>query len=234
MTHTFDVDAASLDVSRRDIELALGYIDIPAPEYLPEMIDDALEIARPLLDAHCGYCIFTGDDAEVTSTFVRCRSVRLNTGSIIAKRLRHSTSIALFAATIGIHVESTSKRLMAEGDMMGGFVYDTIGSVYAEAAADCIERRIVSAASGENEKITNRYSPGYCDWVVAEQHALFSLLPSAFCGITLTPSALMLPIKSVSGIIGIGASVKREQYQCSICDMNNCIRKKYLGTHADQ
>ncbi|MGE5314447.1 MAG: vitamin B12 dependent-methionine synthase activation domain-containing protein [Acidobacteriota bacterium] len=232
LTRTFTVDGAGVDISRRDIELALGYIDTPAPEFLPEMIDEALAAARPLVDIRCGFSIFTGSEAETTSKDVRCRDVRLETGSIIAKRLRHSTSIAIFAATIGTEVETISRRLMEEGDMMGGFVYDTIGSVYAEAAADRIERAIEEAAQAGNEKITNRYSPGYCDWTVAEQHKLFSLLPAGFCGIRLTPSALMLPVKSVSGIIGVGALVKREQYQCSICDMHDCIRKKYVGTHS--
>ncbi|HLP15712.1 MAG TPA: vitamin B12 dependent-methionine synthase activation domain-containing protein [Bacteroidota bacterium] len=231
-THTFELDAASLNVTPKDVECALGYIDIPAPEYLPEMIDEALATAAGLLDVHCGYHLITGPELDLTSSDVHCRDVRFNTGSIIAKRLRYSTSLALFAATIGGGIERFSRQQMAAGDMMGGFVYDTLGSVYAEAAADAIERAIDAAASEMNEKITNRYSPGYCDWSVAEQHALFTLLPPGFCGITLTSSALMLPVKSVSGIIGIGTDVKREQYQCAICDMNDCIRKKYLSTHS--
>ncbi|MCK7538940.1 MAG: hypothetical protein MZV63_52410 [Marinilabiliales bacterium] len=47
--------------------------------------------------------------------------------------------------------------------------------------------------------ITNRFSPGYCGWDVAEQHKLFSFFKDNFCGITLTESALMNPVKSVSG-----------------------------------
>jgi hypothetical protein len=230
-TTTFAVQASSLEVSRSDIECALGYSQMPPPEYLPEMIDAALVQAQALLDVHCGCSIIAAPEVEILSSSVRCRSVELATGAIIARRLRHSTSIALFAATIGKGVEMESRRLMDAGDMMSGFIYDTVGSVFAEAAAEFIERTIGASAAGANEQITNRYSPGYCDWDVAGQHALFSLLPARFCGISLTRSALMLPVKSVSGIIGIGASVKREAYQCSICDMEDCIRKKYIGSH---
>jgi len=58
------------------------------------------------------------------------------------------------------------------------------------------------------KKITNRYSPGYCGWDVTEQHKLFQLMPENYCGIKLTPSALMDPVKSISGIIGIGKMLK--------------------------
>jgi hypothetical protein len=75
-------------------------------------------------------------------------------------------------------------------------------------------------------KITNRYSPGYCGWDVSEQHKLFRLIPDNFCGIRLTESALMDPVKSNSGIIGIGESVKMNPYTCSLCDLKECAYRK--------
>ncbi len=227
----FSVAAASLALTQQDIVNALGYADAPVPEYLPDMIDEALDAAEPLLDVRCGFRVYTGTDVSLSPDTLGCAHVRFSTGRIIATRLRHSTSLAVFAATIGPGVETASRRLMAEGDDLTGFIYDTIASAYAETAAEWIEQTIAAAAAADNEHITNRYSPGYCDWRVAEQHALFSLLPPGFLGISLTESALMLPIKSVSGIIGIGTGVKREQYQCSVCDMGECIRRKFTTGH---
>jgi len=42
---------------------------------------------------------------------------------------------------------------------------------------------------------------------------------------------LMNPIKSVSGLIGIGRDVKYSPYQCNLCDSKNCIyhNRKTLG-----
>ena len=76
------------------------------------------------------------------------------------------------------------------------------------------------------KRITNRYSPGYCGWQVAEQHKLFQLIPDNYCGIRLTESALMDPVKSVSGIIGIGENVKINPYTCRMCDMPDCVYRK--------
>ena len=75
----------------------------------------------------------------------------------------------------------------------------------------------------KNLQISDRYSPGYCEWSVAEQQKLFSLLPENFCGISLSDSSLMTPIKSVSGIIGIGKDLKQKGYQCNWCNDQNCI-----------
>ena len=71
--------------------------------------------------------------------------------------------------------------------------------------------------------ITNRYSPGSCGWPVSDQQLLFSLFPDKYCGISLSDSSLMDPLKSVSGIIGIGRNVKKTAYTCDICDIENCM-----------
>jgi hypothetical protein len=100
-----------------------------------------------------------------------------------------------------------------------------MGSEVVERTADWLEKRLIEQIVPLGWSSTNRYSPGYCDWHVAEQHSLFSLLPEGFCGITLTPSALMVPIKSISGIIGLGPDVQRGEYQCSICELKDCFRR---------
>jgi hypothetical protein len=89
--------------------------------------------------------------------------------------------------------------------------------------ANQIHQHIKNIAGVSGMKITNRYSPGYCSWNVSEQKKLFSLLPEGCCGITLSASSLMSPIKSISGIIGMGRSVEFKEYVCEICSMKDCI-----------
>ena len=45
------------------------------------------------------------------------------------------------------------------------------------------------------------------------------------CGVQLTPSSLMIPIKSVSGIIGLGESVRYLAYTCGICQKKDCYKR---------
>jgi hypothetical protein len=102
------------------------------------------------------------------------------------------------------------------------YIVDTIASVTEEQTTDVLHDHVGKQMQMQGLKITNRYSPGYCDWSVSEQHLLFSFFPVNFCGITLTESALMVPLKSVSGIIGIGKTVKRVDYSCDSCGLKDC------------
>jgi hypothetical protein len=110
-----------------------------------------------------------------------------------------------------------------DGDLLTGYVYDVIGSEIVETAADLMQADLASEMAKLGLKITNRYSPGYCKWDVEEQHKIFRFMPYNYCGIRLTPSALMDPVKSVSGFIGIGRDVRYNRYTCNLCDMKDCI-----------
>lgn len=91
---------------------------------------------------------------------------------------------------------------------------------------DKIQKLLEASLQESKLNISDRYSPGYCEWSVAEQAYLFDLLPDNFCGISLSDSFLMDPIKSVSGIIGIGAGLKQKGYQCHWCTDKNCLYGK--------
>jgi cobalamin-dependent methionine synthase I len=112
---------------------------------------------------------------------------------------------------------------MSEGHTLESLVVDLIASELAEGAADFIHKQIEEDAASSNFRITNRYSPGYCNWPVSEQQKLFTLMGKNTCGVILTPSSLMIPIKSVSGIVGIGAEVMFHGYACAKCDDAQCI-----------
>ena len=96
----------------------------------------------------------------------------------------------------------------------------------ADKAAEKMAKHLKEYAQKKQMGISDSFSPGYCEWSVAEQQKLFSLLPDKFCGVQLSESSLMYPIKSVSGIIGIGTGVEQKGYQCNWCNDLNCIYGK--------
>ena len=112
---------------------------------------------------------------------------------------------------------------MEQGDIMEGYVVDVAGNLIVERAMDKMQAVLEESMHGEGFKITNRYSPGYCEWDIAEQQKLFSLFPENFLGVSLTESSLMQPIKTVSGVIGIGKNVKNNPYTCHYCTQANCL-----------
>ena len=145
------------------------------------------------------------------------------TGRQVANNLKNSELLALFICTAGEEVSHRSKELMSSGNLLEGYVADLVGSLLAEGAMDILQERLRNEMESKGLKITNRYSPGYCNWDVSEQHKLFSFFPEGFCGVRLSESALMNPIKSVSGVIGTGRNVSYNKYVCDECSEVDCI-----------
>jgi hypothetical protein len=147
-------------------------------------------------------------------------TARFDFGAIIAEQLEGAERLAVFLATLGNGYDRWTHELFARGDPFSGVVADAIGSVAAESAVDLLAARIAADAGGLGT--TNRFSPGYCGWDVAEQHRLFAELPEGFLGVKLTEAALMVPLKSVSGVIGIGPGLTPREYPCDLCPREDC------------
>ncbi|MCH5307698.1 MAG: methionine synthase [Prevotella sp.] len=146
-------------------------------------------------------------------------------GSIILRQLRNSEAYALFICTSGLEYEAYQQRLKEQGDMVQVFIADALGSVIAEKCADQMEQHLQESINKLGWRHTNRFSPGYCGWHVSQQQRLFPLFEGHTCGVQLTDSSLMVPIKSVSGIIGLGKKVRRLDYTCGLCDFKQCYKR---------
>ena len=147
-------------------------------------------------------------------------------GRIIQRQLRGSEAYALFVCTCGTRYEAYQQQLKEQGDMVRVFIADALGSVIAEKTADQMEIALQESIHKLGWHHTNRFSPGYCGWHVSEQQLLFPLFGGHTCGVRLTPSSLKLPIKSVSGIIGLGPNVRHLDYTCGLCNFKQCYKRK--------
>lgn len=174
------------------------------------------------------FCFFITDatlDGETNTLSAMGRD--FNLGRIIARQLRGSQRYVFFVATAGMEFEKFQHRLKESGDMVKTFIADAIGSVIAEAVADRMEEALEALIGPSGWRHTNRFSPGYCGWHVSEQQMLFPLFPDGRpCGVSLTESSLMTPIKSVSGVIGLGEDVRKLEYSCGLCDYKQCYKRK--------
>ena len=147
-------------------------------------------------------------------------------GKIIERQLHGSEAYALFICTSGVEFEAYQQRLKQDGDMVRVFIADSLGSVIAEKCADQMERHLQESIDKLGWHHTNRFSPGYCGWHVSQQQLLFPLFDGHTCGVRLTDSSLMLPIKSVSGLVGLGKEVRRLDYTCGLCNFEKCYKRR--------
>jgi hypothetical protein len=220
---TFQFNFNDLKLSSSDIESVLGYNEGNDREFVKSLIGEVLEESREISKIRAQFTIFNNIHPDENSKSIGINTIRFQVKKTIYMQLKKSESIAIFLCTAGEEIGSRSRKAMKERDFLKGYIYDVVGSEIVESVADILQAEIELAVLDSGKKITNRYSPGYCGWDVDDQHKLFELVPDNYCGIRLTPSALMDPVKSISGIIGIGKNVKYNPYTCLMCDQNDCV-----------
>jgi len=225
---SYSLGELSLDIEY--LSAMLGFPDGNLPEPFDEYVERAIHEAELLCDIRGAFCFSANSKFSANNSHILVEGLEFGIGKTVAKELRNATSAALFICTAGEGISCRSQDLLAGDDPVLGYVFDLLGSMIVESAADKLQMEIKQMALSEGMLITNRYSPGYCNWSVADQHKLFSFFPEKCCGISLTESALMHPIKSVSGIIGMGEKVKFRDYTCDLCSLVECFHRSHHRT----
>lgn len=150
----------------------------------------------------------------------------LETGPIISRYFSKVEKVAVYVGTAGVSFENYQRRLSAEGDMVRAFFADVVGTAIVDRVGIILFQDIEKEQSVLGNKVGYSYSPGNCLWPVSGQHGLFSFLEQTPCGVRLTGSSLMIPVKSISGIIGIGPSLERERSRCDDCNIKDCFKRR--------
>lgn len=219
------IDAELISVDPGEVLSLLGSSGGSVDQHTLELIETYGAACKELMEPRGGYRLMDVLDPGSPGE-VGIEGISFKTGKIVRNMLRNAEQYAFFVATAGPGPETLSRSLMEKGHFLEGYIVDLIGSGIVESVAAHLHRLIKNRAESRGKRVTNRYSPGYCSWDVSEQQKLFGLLPPGFCGISLSESSLMQPIKSVSGIIGIGSMVRYQDYPCEVCPMKQCIFRK--------
>jgi hypothetical protein len=228
MIRNFHFRFEELIIDQEEIVDKLGYTNGSLPAPFDVYLEDAVRFAEGLNEIKGAYLISENIVVNVGSRTIFASGQEFNAGKTVCKELEGSDRLFIFVCTAGSTISEKSAKLLKGKDPVLGYIFDILGSAIAEAAADRMQNILKQEIEKEGSNITNRYSPGYCNWPVSEQHKLFSLFDGIACGVTLTTSALMQPVKSISGIIGIGPDVRFREYQCELCSSANCAYRKHL------
>lgn len=131
-----------------------------------------------------------------------------------------------FIATCGTELEDWSKTL---DNTLESFWGNTISLLALHAAMDAFQKHLRKTYE---TGMTSSMNPGSLDdWPLLEQHKIFSLLSgaSAEIGVRLTRSAMMIPLKSVSGL---EFESGEKFHNCQLCSRENCpVRRAPYDEH---
>ena len=226
MVHTFHYTFDELEIVPADIIELLGFESGEIPEPFPGLIEQALSEVPEFCSIRGGYIVFDDIEMDALNGTVRINEHLFSPSQIVLTQFKNATQLAVFVGTAGAKISEHAKNIANDGDPLTSYIFDVIGSVTVEKAMEKIKKALKAFVGENGLSISDSFSPGYCEWNVAEQQMLFSLLPENFCGVSLSPSSLMSPIKSVSGIIAIGHGMKQKGYQCHWCSDKTCLYGK--------
>jgi hypothetical protein len=205
-----------IDINKRGIFNRIGYSgDYEPSARISSLVDDYIENYHDFIAPSYSYQIRNIESVDGSRIDIG-DSIVLKSKKL-ARLLERCEMVAVFALTIGNYLEDMVAYLAENGLILQATVLDAIGSGTAEKLAVYVAGTIRIKAAIEGLVTSWRFSPGYCDWAVSQQKMIFRALEDDTTGIKLTKSMLMIPRKSVSGIIGIG------QYGKGIEDYNPCV-----------
>lgn len=210
-----------LDIRLEDIYLSMGYRGDTLDDETIGMISPILNEISEVCLLRCMY--FISDVETVSDSTFSINGIDFSLGEKISPYLYGMKKVCLYLSTAGAEYEEYVQQSRSEGNIMKEFIADSIGTVLAEKSSLYISRLL---KSDYGMKLSSPYSPGYCGWSIEGQKKLFSFFPENPCGIQLSDSFLMFPVKSVSGLFGLGDTDFKHPKHCELCNNYQCFKRK--------
>jgi hypothetical protein len=137
------------------------------------------------------------------------------------------TDVAVVVCTIGEALERRVSELWETRELPLASMLDSVGSGAVESLAEHVND-VLCQQGLPDLRVTNRISPGYADWDVAEQPRLFRLVSADAIGVALNAACVMTPGKSISLLVGAGRQARVDHYftQCARCWMRDCAYRR--------
>jgi hypothetical protein len=236
MADTLEMTSSDIRPARDEILENLG---IPLNQELSSTVEELIKEALDLFNRTCRpRAIYTPVTVSEFSGIYHGEGLN-DQKTPLGDMYEQAREIVLFALTIGKEVTEKISGLFLDDDLALAGVLDATASAGAETAADRVEAhyqgRRVNTEMKNNTPDIYRFAPGYCGWHITGQKKLFRFLGPEKIGITLLPSYMMSPLKSLSGVIIVtekSSAFDNAYNVCKQCVTHWCrTRKKIFQEH---
>lgn len=200
-------------MSKKDV---LRYLGHEGQEMDQDMMD-RIDVYYDMMNKLPGKYIFQLFDLKQDPLTVEGTIISFD-GQSIKNILSQSKQVILFVATLGVEVDRKIQQLKYTSgtDMM---ILNACASARIEEVIDEMTEKILARPG---VYLTPRFSPGYGDLSLSHQREIIRVLESEKkIGVTCNVSSLLMPVKSVTGIMGVSDELMTVKYQ--ICD--DCLKR---------
>ena len=152
------------------------------------------------------------------------------TGNTARTMLATSTKAAVLICTLGVGFDSALRAMQAR-DMAKAVLLNGCGSALVEQGCDAAEAEL--KARFPDFYLTDRFSPGYGDLPLTLQPSICAALNAQRrLGVTVTPSLLLNPSKTVTAFIGLSDRPQQARIRgCAFCAMRETCTLRKGGKH---
>ena len=199
-------------------------VDVPTPD-VRALFDEALAVGATLIGPRAvarwlGVDRGGPDTLEVAGVTLTIPTIGVRWGAV--------DHVAVAICTIGDALERRVAELWDARELPLASMLDSVGSGAVESLAEYVNDVLCQQGLAAGLKVTNRISPGYADWDVAEQASLFELCAGTPAGVSLNAACVMTPGKSISLLAGAGVAARVDHYfsQCARCWMRDCAYRR--------
>lgn len=144
-----------------------------------------------------------GDDILVVGTNIVLK------GDSIKRHLQTANAVILTAFTLGTKIDIEQKKLNIV-DITIATAYDAVASAYAESEADITLKQVKDKIKEDGKYTNGRFACGYGDFPLTTNIDICKAISADKIGITYLESGLLLPRKSIVGVVGIFDNEKKE------------------------
>jgi len=194
----------NIQIPRKSIFKRLGYrkgVTQIIPDEMREL-DESVEYAASLVRLKGAGKRFKVDVEGMSR-------IHLETGSVfesrdLAKFLSDCGEILLIGATGGSDITEAIRKFSESDSMTRSVVFDAVGSEMVDASLDWLCNYFNRGLTRENKRLSRRrFSAGYGDFSLLDQHSIYDLLELKRIGIDINESAILIPEKSVTAVVRI-------------------------------
>lgn len=203
----FSVDVPAL-LKRLHLREGSGQVD-----EVRRLVAEAEQVARPKAIYRLGFIESKEPDAVVVD------SIRF-TSRVLRVNLDTLQRVFAFVCTSGRELEGWAE---GQEDLLARFYADAINQAVLGSAIAAFHSHLAAAFSLHQSATMNPGSLG--DWPITQQRPLFALIGdvTGCIGVELTPSLLMVPTKSVSGIL---YPTEETFASCQLCPREECPNRR--------
>ncbi|MDP2952624.1 MAG: hypothetical protein Q8O76_04840 [Chloroflexota bacterium] len=218
-----EVRDLSVDIAPEEALRLLGYGGrLPRREDSKRLVEAQIALGYRLVQPQSVYAVLSARLSP--GGRIAFDGARESCLGVVAERWVGLQYWALAVCTIGRALEDEVARLFAAGEYSAALALDSVGSVAVESLADRVNGLICHWSLSHGLVSTPRLSPGYGDWPLQGQKAVFDCLPAGKIGVSLNEQYTMEPRKSISFGVGIGDGLSKgvPLKRCQHCGMADC------------